>query len=312
MKSSNKKYYLMLLAVIALWGIDPVVNSYLYEYYSAAALSALLTLASAVLFLVLARKTLVRKNLPLLRIAIPVCLINSLACVLQRIGLQYTSPARYAFFEHLSCVTVPLILLVCFRKKPSLLQILSALLCLGGCLLLAGEGAIYSAFGIGDLLCMLAGVLIGAGIVATAKFTKGMDIGFFTAVHMCVYFLTSLSLALALHFIPIGGASAEPIKFSFSPLPLVFAVLFGMLTVGICWLMRNEATRHLHPTAIAVLSPLSAVITATISVLLSFEKATPAFFGACALILAAAILAGLGENESPEKSPKKKKSTSAE
>ena len=303
MISGNKKYFLMLFTVVLAWGIDPVVNRYLYRYFSAAALSSLMTLASALLFLFLARKSLRRENLRFLRIALPITLLNSLACVFQRIGLQYTSPARYAFFEHLSCVTVPIILYLCFRKKPTVLQTVAAVLCLGGCLLLAGADVVRGAFGIGDILCMLAGILLGAGIVFTSRFTKGMDIRFFTAVHMSVYFLTSLSLALTLNFITVGGAPIERFTFTFSPLPLLFALVFGFFTVGGCWMLRNEATRHLHPSAVAIISPLSAVITAVISILFGMESATPASLIACALILGAAILAGLAENQPSTEKP---------
>lgn len=297
MHTPRRRYYFMLCAVVLIWGIDPVVNRYFYGYYSASALCALSTFASAVLFLFLARASLSRENLADARAALPICVCNSLACVLQRIGLQYTTPARYAFFEHLSCVTVPFLLFICFRKKPSALQALSAALCLLGCLLLAGEGAVRGSFGIGDVLCILAGILLGTGIVFALRCTGKIDIRFFTAMHMSVYFLTSLFLTLALHFIPSQGAPIEEIRFALSPLPLLGAVLFGLLSVGLCWMLRNEVARRLCPTFVAVFSPLSAVITAAISTLLGLERATPAFLLACLMIFCAPILAGLGEEK---------------
>ena len=137
-RQTNRKYYIMLLIVVISWGCDPVINRYLYGYYSAAALSSLCTLVCALTFLFLARKKLhLLRDKKYLRVALPICLFNSMACVLQRIGLQYTSPAHYAFLEHLSCAAVPVILLLCFKKKPSAMQILASALCLGGCLILS-------------------------------------------------------------------------------------------------------------------------------------------------------------------------------
>ncbi len=311
MPSSSRKYYLMLFAVVLCWGIDPVISSYLFNYYSAAVFATLATFVSAIFFLIYMRKDLKKLSGPYLRIALPICLVNSVACILQRIGLQYTTPARYAFFEHLSCVVVPLILFLCFKKRPSAQQCAAAVLCLGGCLLLAGADVVSGSFDIGDVLCILAGILLGVGIIATSRYTQGMDIKLFMVVHMCTYFVTSLSLMLALHFISVNGAPMERILFTPSPLLLLAAAIFGLLSVGLCWLMRNEATRHLNPSSVAVIAPISAVITAFISILLRIEVATPPTLIAFALILSAALLSGLSERPSsnPQEATQKKSNT---
>lgn len=295
------KYYLMLLFVVVAWGCDPIINRHLYKYYSAAALSSLATLASALMFLFLSRKKLcLLKDKRYFTAALPICLVNSLACVLQRIGLQYTSPAHYAFLEHLSCAAVPLILFFVFRKKPTVVQILASFVCLVGCFLLASGGGIQLSLNVGDALCAAAGILLGLGIVCTSLFTKDMDIMLFMTLHMCTYFLTSVTLATAMHFIRVNGAPMERFMFSFSPIALIFAIVFGLFTVGICWLLRNEANRRLSPTAVAVIAPFAAVITALISVLQGMERATPSFIIACILILSAAIFAGLGESKAED------------
>lgn len=304
-KTKSLLYVCMLLTVVVVWGFDPLVNRYLYKYFSAAALAALSTFVSALMFLFAAGKGLKNLNRRYFKVTVPIALVNSLACVLQRIGLQYTSPARYAFLEHLSCITVPLILFVCFRKRPNAAQALAAVFCLAGCFLLAGTDILKGAIGIGDLLCAAAGLLLGFGIVATAHFTDGMDIRLFMAVHSATYFFTSLSLMLALNFISVGGAPMERIVFTLSPLPILAGALFGLLTAGICWLLRNEATRHLSPSLVAVIAPFAAVITAVLSILEGFDEPTPTFLSACALILSAAILAGLGELKSTPTAPEK-------
>lgn len=297
------KYHLMLIITIVTWGLDPVINRYLYEYYSAAALAALATFVSAIVFASLAYKKRHLWSKKYLRIALPICLANSFACLLQRIGLQYTTPARYAFLEHLSCITVPLILFLFFRQKPRISQALASVLCLIGCLLLTGAGKGAFAFAIGDILCALAGLLLGLGIVLTAIRARELDITLFMTVHMCTYFFTSLGMMLSLHFIKIDGVPMEAIKFSFSPLPLLAAVLLSLLSIGLCWMLRNEATQHLSPTLVAVLVPFSAVITAAVSILCGIDTASPSFFVASVLILLSAILAGLGDQP-------KRKSTS--
>ena len=87
MKKAEVKYVLMLLAVVSVWGLDPLVNRYFYGYFSAAALSALSTLASAILFVALAVRHREKWDRRYLTVALPIALVNSLACGLQRIGL---------------------------------------------------------------------------------------------------------------------------------------------------------------------------------------------------------------------------------
>ena len=295
MQKTKPLYLCMLLTVVAVWGCDPLINHYLYRYFSAAALASLSTFVSAVLFLILAAKRLKFLNRRYFQIALPIALVNSLACVLQRIGLQYTTPTRYAFLEHLSCITVPLILLIFFRHRPSAMQWTAALLCLLGCYLLAGTDIFRGSVGIGDLLCALAGLMLGVGIVTTARCTEKLDMRLFMAVHSVTYFLTSASLMLGLHFIQIGGAPMERIVFTPQPLPILAAALFGLLSVGLCWLLRNEATRHLSPSLVAVITPFAALITAILSILRGLDAPTPALLTACALFLSAALLSGLCE-----------------
>ncbi len=312
MNAANRKYYFLLFAVVIFWGLDPIATNFLYDYYSAAALAAFTTLVSALAFLILMRKDLKKLNFRFLRVAFPICLVNSLACMFQRIGLQYTTPARYAFFEHLSCVAVPLILFIFFRRRPSTQQCFAAILCLAGCLLLAGADVVSGTFGIGDVLCMLAGIFLGIGIITTSEYTKDMDIRLFMVVHMCTYFISSFLLMLAMNYIPVNGAPMESIVFSLEPLHLIAAAAIGILTIGLCWLMRNEATRHLSPNTIAVFAPIAAVITAFTSILLGIETAAPATLIAFVLILSAAILAGLGEAKQEAKPAPKEKASEAE
>ncbi len=64
---------------------------------------------------------------------IPTGLISAAASILQKAGLLYTTPARYAFLENLSCLV--------------------------GCFVLAGGYGDVGGFGIGEILCALAAIL---------------------------------------------------------------------------------------------------------------------------------------------------------
>ena len=288
-------YYAMLVFVTVIWGMDPIINTRLYRYYSAAALSSLSTLVSALFFFLLSIKKLKLLNKSYIKIALPICTLNSLASLLQRIGLQYTTPAKYAFLEHLSCIVVPLVLFLFLKKKPSLLQWCASLLCLSGCLLLTGVGNEAVRLGIGETLCGSAGILFGICIVATGAYAKKLDIGLFMMIHMFTYFLTSATGTVVLHCIRHNGQPLEAFVFSLNIRHLATGILFGFVSVGLCWLLRNEATRNVNPSAVAVIAPLAAVISAVVSILSGSDKFSASLLISSGMILSAAILSGIAE-----------------
>ena len=155
----NYIYYLIIAMVVVTWGFDPVVNSYLYSSFSASALSSLATFCSVILLFCFSFKKLRLLDKRYFMIAVPICTMNSVACVLQKIGLQYTSPASYAFLEQLACVVVPIALFIFTRKRPSALQCIASVICLVGCFVFSGMLSGGLSFGIGEILCGLAGII---------------------------------------------------------------------------------------------------------------------------------------------------------
>lgn len=288
--TGKRPYYLALFFVVFVWGLDPVIMSYFYNYYSASMLTAIGTGVSFVMLLLLNAKKLRHLNARYFKVAAPISALNSTACLLQKIGLQYTTPANYAFLEHLSCVIVPIMLFILIKKRPTLPQAVSAVLCLGGCFILCGvgtAGAVSLAFG--DVLCGLAGILLGVCVALTGIFGKDLDMSLYMVVHMGVYFLTSALSTVALNYVIFGGAVAEPIHFTFDFTLLLLVSLFGLVSIGLCWLLKNLATVKTDPTVVAVVSPFSAVISAVISVLLGQDALRYNLVIGAALILVAVL-----------------------
>lgn len=292
----NAIYYVMLFTVILTWGIDPVINSFFYEHYSATALVSMATLLSAGMLLLVSIKKLKLLNRRYFAVAVPICGLNSIACVLQRIGLQYTTPASYAFLEQLACVVVPVALFAFTRKKPTFIQCAASVICLVGCFVLSGLGSEGGfVLGGGDILCAVAGILLGLCIAATGVFAKGFDIGLYMLVHMTVYFAVSLISAVGLNFITKGGVPLEKFVFSADVKILIPAALFSLFSVGVCWLFRTEALRNISPTFVAISNPLSAVITGVVSLISGLDTLTLSFAIGAVLIIFAMTLSSLSE-----------------
>ena len=282
-------YYAALLFVVFFWGCSSIIYSYLYEYYSASVLSAIMTLFSFLFFLILSRKKLKSLDASYLKYGLPACLLSALAGVMQRIGLQYTTPAHYAFLEHIACVVVPIAVFLLVRKKPSVAQSFSVVICLVGCFIISGAD-FSSAINIGDILCFSAGILYGLSSALIGTYGKNLDTALYMLMYTFIYFLVSLGLAFTIDNILIGGVPMEKATYSlYIPLLLAVAAL-GVVDIGICWFLKNLAVQRLDPTTVATISPFSAVIAGGLSVVLLIEPISAKLIIGGVLIMIATLL----------------------
>lgn len=286
-------YYILLLVVVMIWGLDPIVFKYFYESYSAGVFSTLSTGIALLFFIVWAGKRLRTITPAVLKITVPISLLKAAGNIFQRVGLQYTTPAAYSFLENVSCVIVPIAMVVLTRKFGKPLVWLSAVMSLAGCIVLVGFDGL-SGFGVGEMLCIAAGILLGFGEATTGLFTKKIDIVVFMTIFMATYFLSSLGTTLVLGFVPFGGKILEPIVFSESVGTLFVALCSGLLSVGICWLMEILAVRNINPASTTVIVRLSVVVTGAVSVIAGFDKFSITLVVSAVILVLSAVVAAIG------------------
>lgn len=283
-------YYIMLFIVIFAWGFDPSVCKLFYKNFSAAVVAVIATVTSFIFFLIFSRKKLRMLNAGFLKVAVPIGFLNALAGLLQRIGLQYTSPANFAFLEHLAVATVPLVLFMVIKRKPTITQIFSVMLCLAGCFILSGMTLSGFKGNTGDILCSLSGIIYGVCVALIGINAKRIDSSLYMLVFTFMYSLTSISTVFLLDNVKIGGIPMEEARFVFDIWLILPVAAFGLVSVGITWLMKTSAIKHLDPTFVAIVSPFTAVIAGIISVLTGTDKLTPSLIIGAVLIMSAAII----------------------
>lgn len=289
-KKGISYYYLMLFAVIVIWSFDPLVCKLFYSDFSAAVVAAIATVSSFLFFLVLLRKKLCLINASFLKVAIPIGFLNSIAGLLQRIGLQYTSPASFAFLEHLAVATVPFVMFIAVKRKPRPIQLLSVSLCLVGCFILSGMTLNGFKGNIGDVLCALSGIIYGVCVALIGIYSKRIDSSLYILIFTFIYSITSVASVFLLSSIKINGIPIEEARFTPDIKLLIPVAAFGLLTVGVTWLMKTAAIKRLDPTFVAIVSPFTAVISGILSVLTKTDKLTSNLIIGAALIMAAAII----------------------
>ncbi len=295
--------YCGIVFVILIWGLYPVFTSDLLAYYSGGTFSLIGSLFSAVALSLICIPKMKLLNRSYFKVAVPTGFFVGLANLLQKIGLQYTTPTQYAFLENLSCVVVPILLFVFIRKKPGVLTVLASILCLTGCFILSGlnlSGGV--SFGKGEILCALAGILYGVNIAATGVYAKKLDATLYVMIQIWVNAAVSGIAVVALDRITVNGAPIEAIVFSLHWKHLLYVAGLAVLIGTLGWIIRTQSLKYVNPSVVAVLMPFSSVVTGIVAVCVGKDTfAHPLLVGG-SIILLSSILSSIADlKETKEK-----------
>ena len=301
-KNKTALAYIMIIIVLFTWGIAPALQKSLNDRYSAAFRSAITNLISALALLIICARKLNKLNGSYFKVAVPTGIFLALGSLVQKIGLFYTTPAKYAFLENLSCVVVPLILFFVLRKKPTLLTLISCILCLVGSFILGGNfGTSGFTFGIGEILCALAGVFYGINIAFTGMKIKKFDTALYLLIQLATSAVVGFVCVVMFAIIPINGQPIEVIRFSWEWDGIVALVFFALVCTVLCWLLRTKAMKYVNPTAVSVIMPFSSVIASVFSIIIGMDVFTNELLVGGIIVLLAVILSSIADVKEEKK-----------
>ncbi len=295
-KKQKTIWFLALLLVVLLWGLSPInANFLLANYFAAPFYSTAVGIIAFTSLLLINIKKLKLLNKNYFKLAIPTGIILGLAELVQKIGLPLTTPAKYAFLEQLSVVVVPILMFIFTKEKPTIFKILGAILCLAGSFILSGvnfsSGEI--AFGLGELLCSLAGVMFGVNIAMTGAFSKKLDSALYVMIQMGVYIFVGIGYALISSLPVFGGSFETSFYFKLTPLSVTLLVGATLLCSTLCWILRTNCMKYIDATIIAIVTPCSAVVTGVVSVFLGTDSFSSSLLIGGLVAIFAVIISGL-------------------
>ena len=283
--------FLVLIAVVALWGVAPVVSKASFDRFSP---GVLIMLRGAVA--VIAMALVIGKNFKKIDksylICIPAGAILAFAYIFQFVGLKYTVPSKNAFLENISCITIPLFMFILIREKPKWYSIAAALLCAVGSLVLVGNGFDFGTFFKsgslkGDGLSAIGGLFFGLDTAFTKVFSKGKDPLIFVFLQMCV--MTVLASAYAFIF---EGQVFHTFVISFDIVSILIVIFLGVVCTAVCWVCRAWAMRYIDAVTVSLLVPFSAVVASILSIAFELEQFTlNLMIGGLIIIVSVAISA---------------------
>lgn len=267
----NKKImsYIGIFTVVIIWGLCPLITNELNRHYSPTFKVAISELILLLSYLVISGKRVKEINSDYIIPGLITGFFLALANITQKIGLLYTTPAKYAFLENLSCVSVPLVLYFLVKKKATKFTYISVILCLAGVFILNGI-SFSDSWGAGEILCAISGILYGFNIAGTAVYAKKLFAPLYLAVQCIIGLVISLLFAFILNAATITDAAGnvsviEKIVFSPDVKLFIFLVLYVIISSAFCWIIRTNCLKYIPANVVSVIMPLSAVVTTVAS-----------------------------------------------
>ena len=263
--------FLVLVAVVALWGVAPVVSKTAFDSFSPGILIALRGAFAIVVMAIIINKNFKKINKSYL-ICIPAGIFLALAYIFQFVGLKYTVPSKNTFLENISCITIPLFMFIFIREKPTWNSIVSAILCVIGSLILVGNGFDFMSFFKsgslkGDGLSAIGGLFFGLDIAFTKVFCKDKDPLIYVFLQICV--MTVISFAYAFIF---EGQVFGVLAYAFDIRSVLMVAFLGIICTAVCWVSRAWAMRYVDAMTVSLLVPLSAVVATCLSIAYNMEE----------------------------------------
>jgi drug/metabolite transporter (DMT)-like permease len=169
----------------------------------------------------------------------------------QTIGLKYTSASNSGFITGLFVAFIPIFLRVIFKTKPSVMEVLAAVVSLGGLWVLTGG---MSDINIGDILTVLAAVTYALHVLYTDRYMKS---GINPFVFACQQFLVVGTLSLITVWVmdlPANVNSANVVWI------VIFLGLFPTLGAFVIQMIAQRIRKPMRVSLIFALEPVFAAL----------------------------------------------------
>ena len=262
---------LALFAAAFIWGTSFVIMKDVSECLPPSFLLAVRFTIACLLLSVISWKRLKKLDKSYI---FPGILIGSLlfaAYLVQTYGLIGTTPGKNAFLTASYCIITPFLFWIVSRKRPDGFHLISAIVCLGGILLISVDFSSENLFSValGDILTLICGFFYAAHIVAIATTANDKDPMLIT--------ILQFGVASVLSWVSYGVLRV----FGKAPFFLEGADI-GELVVQLLYLacactaaalfLQNFGQKYAHPTGAAVILTFEAVFGALFSLLLGREE----------------------------------------
>ena len=186
------------------------------------------------------------------------------AYILQTLGLQNTTPGTSAFLTTVYCILVPFIGWAVMKRRPTLLNLAAAVVCMAGIGLVCMDGGSGGFSMKGEGYTIICGVFFAFQIVAVDRFGQKLDTFLFTTIQFFTAFVICLVFFLAKESMPTSLSSD-------SAFSLVYV---GVMATCVCFVMMNVGIKYASSIAASLILSLEGVFGVAFSMIFYHERLT--------------------------------------
>ena len=205
----------------------------------------------------------------------------------QTIGLDHTTPGKNAFLTAAYVVMVPFLFWLLARKRPTIFNVIAAVVCLAGIGFVSLEEDLT--IGFGDGMTLLCALFFGLHMASIALFAREHDV--FTITFVQFVTVAVLSIAAGLLFEPLP-VLAEVL----APDVMVTVLFLAVVASFLASLAQNVGQSRVNASQAALIMSLESVIGVAASVLLYGEHVTLKMLFGFLLIFVAILISELLAN----------------
>ena len=280
-------YKLLIVIATVIWGFSFVVMKDIINSVSPAWLLGIRFLAAGVILLVIFWKRVKQSfSKEALIAGVVVGALLTVAYLTQTIGLIYISPGKNAFLTATYCVMVPFIWWILAKRKPSVFNILAAVVCIAGVGLISMTGADAQnglLIGFGEIMTLVCAVFFALHIVAVSKYSEKYDVMVLTVYQFLWSGVFSLIWGIFFETPP----SSEVLFSSDFLFSLGYLVIFAsVIALG----FQNLAVAKIPPAQASVLLSLESVFGVVFSVLFYGEVLNAQLIAGFVLVFAGILI----------------------
>ncbi len=286
--SKRNKAYIVLIAVILVWGLAfPITKYALNDSSPHVLVTARFLVASVVFSIILIPRFKEIDKKTIIYGSICGLLLYSFT-IATSIGFSHTTSNKGGFYTQLYVLFAPFLIAFINKTKVNKYVYIAIPVSLIGILLLSYTNEGFTKLNIGDIICIFSAFLFGLHVVFTSHFQNKykLDTLLFTLIGF--YVATIASIPMTIVDVVSNGTP------SFDLQTIMIILYLGALTTGFGVFGQAYALKHMNPTRVVILIPLEALIGAIGAVFIVNEPLTPYIFVGGLFIMAAVIIIEAG------------------
>lgn len=280
-------YKLLIVVATVIWGFSFVVMKDAINSVTPAWLIGIRFVAAGLILLVVFwrrfKQAFSKKSL---LVGAVVGALLAAAYITQTVGLIYISPGKNAFLTAVYCVMVPFIWWALAKRKPTIFNILAAVVCITGVGLISMTGDDAQSgllIGFGEIMTLVCAVFFALHIVAVSKYSEKIDVMVLTVYQFLWGGVFAIMWALLFEAPP----QVETLVSADFAISLGYLVIFAsVIALG----FQNLAVSKIPPAQASVLLSLESVFGVVFSVLFYGEVLNAQLLAGFALVFVGILI----------------------